>query len=123
MAAGLFVTITMYRAAPANSLQARAVRDATPTLLFGLIVQLLFVPYLWAHNSDSAQIFGRFSTAYTVVIALNAASVLALLALIWQRKRFNAALNTERGFLYFCSFGLLLICLLFTMTQIRSIHH
>ena len=123
LAAGLFVTITMYRAAPANSLQTRAVRDSTPTLLFGLIVQLLFVPYLWAHNSDSAQIFGRFSTAYTVVIALNAASVLALLALIWQRKRFNAALNTERGFLYFCSFGLLLICLLFTMTQIRSIHH
>ena len=123
LAAGLFVTLTMYRAAPADSLQKREVSVATSSLLFGLIVQLLFVPYLWAHISDNAQVFGRFSTAYTVVIALNAASVLALLALIWQRKRFNAALNTERGFLYFCSFGLLLICLLFTMTQIRSIHH
>ncbi len=88
-----------------------------------MIVQLLFVPYLWSHSSDNAQIFGRFSTSYSVVVSLNAASVLALLALIWQRKRFHAALNTERGILYFCSFALLLMCLLFSMTQIRSIYH
>ena len=123
LAAGLFVTLTMYRAAPTNSMHHRMGGAATLSLLFGLTVQLLFVPYIWSHSSDNAQVFGRFSTAYTVVIALNAASALALLALIWQRKRFNAALNTERGFLYFCSFGLLLICLLFTMTQIRHIHY
>ena len=123
LAAGLFVTITMYRAAPANSLQTRAVRDATSSLLFGLIVQLLFVPYLWSHISDNAQVFGRFSTAYSVVVSINTVSAIGFLALIWQRKRFGAAMKKPRDLLYFCSFALLFICLLFTMTQIRSIHH
>ena len=123
LAAGLFVTLTMYRAAPADSLQKRAVSVATSSLLFGLIVQLLFVPYLWAHFSDNGQVFGRFSYAYSVVVSINIVSAIGFLALIWQRKRFYAALNTERGFMYACSVALLLLCLLFTMTQIRSIHH
>ena len=123
LAAGLFVTLTMYKATPAGSLHERAAGDVSPSLLFGLIVQLLFVPYLWSYYSEGVQDSGRLSILYAAVVGLNSASILTLLAMIWQRKRFNAALNTERGFLYICRFALLLMCLSFIMTQLRGIHY
>ena len=88
-----------------------------------MIIQLIFVPYLWSYDSESVHVSDRLSILYAAVVGLNSASILTLLAMIWQRRRFNAALNNERGFLYFCRFALLLMCLSFIVTQLRGINY
>ena len=91
LAAGLYVTLTMYKATPAGSLHER------PTLLFG-DRPVAFRPLLDIVKAPTLKSSGRLSILYAAVVGLNSASILTLLAMIWQRKRFNAALNTERTF-------------------------
>jgi len=53
----------------------RPLRAGVPSapLYAGLAIQLLFVPFLWSHASDSPQFFGRFSLPYMAVVILNLA--------------------------------------------------
>ena len=112
-------------AAPTKSqAQSTAALPLPAWLGFGLLVQLLFVPLLWAHTSDSPQLLGRFSLSYSVVICLNAAFILCFAALIWQRRRINAHLQRRaQRRLLFCLALLMMTLPLFALTQLRGIHY
>ena len=120
--AGLFVSLKMYRPAPAYLQRGRS-PVATRALWVGLIVQMIFVPVFWTHTSDNLDVLGRFSYSFLVIIGINLAFILALLALIFQRKLLGKALNTTNGLVVYSSIILLAVCVLFTLTQIRYIHH
>jgi len=88
-----------------------------------LAVQLLFLPILWTHMSDSPQLLGRFSTGFAIVVALNLLAIGGLLAWIWRWRGFESALRVKPGRWRLYAAGILLLCLLlFALTQFRSIH-
>ncbi|MCY4147614.1 MAG: hypothetical protein OXF90_14275 [Chloroflexi bacterium] len=118
LAVGLFtgLTIPSHLCARVNSIQSLA---RTP-LLFGLVIQLLLLPMLWAHHSDYPSILGRFSMGYFVVIAINAALLIGVALLLWQRRRIESIL-IRHAHIVPCA-ALAIILLLFALTQIRSIH-
>jgi hypothetical protein len=59
-----------------------------PTISW-VILQLLYVPFLWTHMSDSPQILERFSYLYFAVIILNILFILLGLSLIILHRRIN----------------------------------
>ncbi len=79
-----------------------------------LALQLAWLPILWAHTSDDAQVFARFSFRYMTVILLNIGGLLVLCAAIWRlqplqewlRRRSPGAVQLQ---------GLCLACALFVM--------
>ena len=90
--------------------------------LTGLAVQLLFLPILWAHLSDSPQFLGRYSSSYMIVLAINAALLFVFLLTLWQRRRLTAALKAqERGLTAVSGSLLMAFLILATITQVRSI--
>ncbi len=94
----------------------------TQAALTGLAVQFLFLPILWAHLSDNPQFFGRYSSSYMIVLAINVALLLALLLALRQRRRVTAALKAqEHGLTAVSGFLLLAFLILVTLTQVRSI--
>jgi len=122
VSAGMFLTLSL---SSRDSLASRPpkIAAAYAPMAFALAVQLLFIPILWSHQSDNLQVLGRFSIAFMVVVCMHSCASLLLLALIWRRDLFEKALNSRIGLMTYCSFVLLLICLLFAMTQARSIHY
>ena len=125
MALGLLITLLERK--PRSTATAKPPALLLPAWLgFCLLVQLLFVPLLWAHTSDSPQLLGRFSPSYSVVICLNAAFILCFAVLIWQRKRINAHLQQyERSLWIICCTILFVFvfAILLLLTQIRNIHY
>ena len=121
-AAGMVTTLKMYRPVPADN-KPGPPAVATSALWLGLIVQMICFPVLWTHTSDNIQVLRRFSYPYMAVIVINLAFIIALLALIRQRKLLGKALNTTNGLVVYSSIILLAVCVLFTLTQIRYIHH
>lgn len=100
----------------------RRLHLAMAPLAFALLVQLIFVPILWTHSSDSPRILSRFSYGFATVIGINLLLVAAaVLALSWRR-RLNALLQRRNGLMIYCSSILLAVCLLFMMTQVRTVH-
>ena len=118
---GLCATLILYQPTK-TPVQNRPLSSRLPIWLC-LLVQLCFVPILWTHVSDLPQVAGRFSYAFSTVVAINSGAVaLSTIALIW-RKRTNGLLGTRRNGLMMCStFVLMCVALLFLMTQLRSIH-
>ena len=119
--AGMFVALIAGKPIPADSRPLRLPAVNAPIAL-ALIVQLLFLPILWTHRSDSIEVLGRFSYAFLVVVGTNSLAILVLLLLLWRR-RLGQLLERRNGLMIYCSCVLLVVCLLFTMTQVRSVHH
>ena len=89
----------------------------------GLVAQLLFFPILWAHSSDVAQILGRFSAAFFLVICLNLAQILILALLLAFKQRADRILReSEPAWRVYIGAVLLAALLLFAVDQARSIH-
>jgi hypothetical protein len=122
-AAGLTLSLTVLRTASRPPAQRMISFPALP-LWLGLFVQIVFVPLLWTHSSDSASILGRFSYAFFVVICLNAGAMLALLLLLLLRSRIAAKMRRNNKF----AAATMVVCwcaalAFFALTQMRSIHY
>ena len=118
--AGLFLTLSAGNRCRVAA-ESRRIRTAKAPLAVAVTVQLLFVPILWSHSSDSIQILGRFSYGFATVVGINLLVTLALLALIWRR-RLDQMLQRRNGLMIYCSGVLLAVCFLFMITQVRVIH-
>ena len=118
LAAGLLAALLAARpaTAPASALG----RITVNPWRFGLAVQLLLLPTLWSHLSDSPSVLGRYSTSYFVVIACNAALIIGMALLLRQHRRGHGIL--ARHFYILPCVLLAVILLLFALTQIRIIH-
>ena len=97
---------------------------ASPPLWIALLVQICFIPILLTHISDHPQVFGRFSRAFALVVAINLALTFVLVILSWRRRHIEIALERMRhGWKMYCSALLVLLALFFALTQLRSIHY
>ena len=116
---GLFVILTCYRPA---SVPARPARIAVETrsLWLCLIIQIILLPYLWAHASDGPLFFWRFSLRYALILGANLTAIFALLLLIWKRSLLGNLLNRPQGITIYSSFAALAIAALFALTQARN---
>lgn len=120
---GLFAALLLHRSPGGVSLGDPA-KFARASLWCGLIVQLIFVPILWAHTSDQHSVLGRFSYAYSSVIALNLGLLAAILLLLWRGRGISKLIFERRNGLLTLSGGvLLLVLILFVAVHFRSIHH
>lgn len=119
--AGLFVTLSAgYRRRVDTEPRRR--RLANAPFAFALLVQLMFVPILWSHISDSPRILSRFSYGFATVIGINLLLIAAAVLALGWRRRLNALLQRRNGLMIYCSSILLAVCLLFIMTQVRTVH-
>ncbi len=120
---GLFAGLLLHKPPPGAPLR-RRVELARAPLLFGLIVQLIFLPILWTHTSDQPSVLGQYSYAYSCVIVINLSFLLLFLFLLWRRRSLGALLLMNRNHLLIVSGCVLLVILaLFTGSHFRSIHH
>lgn len=119
--AGLFATLSAGNRCPKDS-NVRSIPSARAPIAFALVVQLLFVPILWSHQSNDLQVLGKFSYAFSVVVCINLCAILVMLALLWQRRMFTDLLNRRNGLMIYCSGVLLAVCLIFMLTQARAIN-
>ena len=119
----LCVTLSLYRRqSPRPALRAPAL--AKGVLWAGLVAQLFFLPILWAHTSDHARFFSRFSTGFFLVVCVNIAQILILVILLARRKRINVLLGGSQViWRAYVAAILLFALLLFVMTQTGSIHY
>ncbi len=122
MFAGMFLTLTTSSRVPADSIP-RRLRVAAAPSVFALAVQLLFVPVLWSHSSDNIQVLDRFSYGFMTVVGINLLLIAVMLSLLWRSDLLDRALNRQSGLMVYCSSVLLLVCALFTLTQLRAIHY
>ncbi len=121
LAAGLYTALKL-RTPPAAFSAHHAIAIPRWAPAFALCIQLLLLPLLWMHSSDSIQVFGRFSGSFAVVIFINLASSILLAVLLWKRDRFCALLHRRNTALQLCGILLIVIGALFALTQLRSIH-
>ncbi len=102
----------------------RSTRLAKREIWIGLVLQLLWIPLLWTHVSDTPHFFGRFSAAYLLVVALNLILIVGFLVAIQQRDRLDGWLSdAPTASLMVISLILFIVALLFALTQARSIHY
>ena len=120
--AGLFVTLTAGHFQRDYS-KLRHVAIARSPIALALIVQLFFIPVLWSHQSDNVEFLGRFSYSFMSVVSINFCAILGLLAMLRWCDLLEAALNRKNSLMIYCSGILLTVCILFFLTQIRSVHH
>ena len=112
-----------YRQRPPASALSPA-RLAKREIWIGLVFQLLWIPLLWAHVSDAPRFFGRFSGSYMLVVALNAGLIVSFALALRQRQRLNQWLRADAAAsLQAISLILLIVTLLFALTQLRGIHY
>ncbi|MCY3799742.1 MAG: hypothetical protein OXG84_18195 [Chloroflexi bacterium] len=121
LALGMLLALTIrLRDQPLNRLPFRLSRAA---LVLGLGIQLLFLPLLWTYTSDLPQLLGRFSSGYASVIVVNASLILIFALLALAVHRINAMLLAQDGaWLIVPIATMLIVAMLFAMTQVRSIH-
>lgn len=117
LAAGLLATLVL---APSAVTQASSLgRIARNPWLFVIAIQLLLLPIIWSHQSDTPSLLGRFSTGYFVVIACNAALIIGM-GLLLRQHRAQPRLPRRHFYLLPCAL-LAVILLLFALTQLRGI--
>ena len=123
LCAALFVTLYVYR--PQKTLEVAGSRKIlTSPILMAVCVQLLFIPVLWMHTSDSPQVVDRFSFAYFAVVCLNIVQIAAFIMLLAYREKIGIALRDRAsGWQVYISVILLAALALFALTQVRSIHY
>ncbi len=119
----LLLTLSVYRPQhPLASLRPPGLQRRP--LWAGFVVQLLFLPVLWAHTSDATHILGRFSPAFFLVICLNMAQILAFaLLMALKRKADRLMRHNEKIWRTYLMGVLFAALLLFAMDQARSIHY
>ena len=66
---------------------------------------------------------GRFSFAFLLIVYTNLCAIILSLALLWRRDLLDNALKRQNGLMKYCLCVLLFVCLLFGVTQVRSIHY
>ncbi len=122
LAASLTLTVAFYE--PAARLRIhKPIQFARLPLLGALAFQLICVPMLWSHTSDNPQILGRFSAGFAIVLLLNAALVMSLVALAGGQARVNRRLREGvSSFGVLPGVAMLVIVSLFAMTQLRGVH-
>lgn len=120
--AGLFLSMSA-GARPRLDEKPQPIFRARAPLALALLPQLIFIPILWSHQSDSLQVFSRFSYAFALVAAVNLLAIACLLALLWKRDRFDQLVNRRNGLMAYCAGVLLVVCLVFALTQVRNIHY
>lgn len=107
----------------ASTSELRSTRLALREIWFGLLFQLLWLPMLWTHVSEARHFFGRFSSAYLLVVVINLILIVAYLLTIQQRHRLAQWLRqAQTAKLMGISLILVIVALLFALTQARSIH-
>lgn len=117
------VTLSLYRPEHHQS-AVRARTLATGPLGIGLAVQILFLPVMWTHSSDSTQFLGRFSAGFFLVVCLNLAQSLVFALLLVFKRRVNELFrDLESLWPVYISAIQLAVLLLFAMGQARSIHY
>ena len=121
LATGLFASLaTLEPPAPATS-ESPGRRLPAATIV-GLAAQLIFLPIMLAHTSDSPLYLGRYSLTYLVVLALNIALLLGFAAAFWRRRPLRQALTGRPHALPALSTVIALaFLLLFALTQVRRI--
>ena len=88
----------------------------------GVVVQLIFLPIMLAHKSDSPQFMGRYSLSYLMALALHAVLLLTFVVAFWRRRQLQLALSLRRQALPAVSAAIMLVfALLFALTQVRRI--
>lgn len=121
LALGLFLSLKFrFRH---QSLTGISFRLSRAPMLIGAGIQLLFVPLLWTHTSDMPQLLGRFSNGYATVIMANVSLLLVFALLAAGVTRINAQFVSQAGsWLVYPGLTLLIVAILFSPTQFRSIH-
>lgn len=116
VAVGILVGLKL----PSEKPNARPGRTPRLPLLLVLVSQLLLLPVAWHHQSDQPILFGRFSAAYTYVIAMNALLILGAALLLYLQRR--AASEQRVVAKAVATAGLVGILLCFAPTQLRDLH-
>ncbi len=92
-------------------------------LWLGLLMQLLLLPLLWAHQSHNPLVIGRFSLEFAAIIAANAMLLLSFSLALWRWRRISAALARNPSFAWFLVCAALAAALLmFCLSQLRNVH-
>ena len=125
--AGFMLLLALGLLAADRNAKARAaslsLRLGIAPLALGLILQLLWLPIIFSHISDDAQFLGRYSGGYLSVVVINLLLTLAFPLLLHQRDRIQGWLSRNPGRASLAAaLILLIIALIFGLTQIRSIH-
>lgn len=121
LAFGFFTALATLKPALGPTTE-RPVRRLSHAVLLGLAVQLVFLPIMLAHKSDSPLVLGRYSLSYLMALALHIFLLLAFAAAFWQRRRMQLALEQRRRLLPMVSIAIALtFALLFALTQVRRI--
>ena len=122
LAAGLFTALATLKPPASASSASPGGRFTTAATIVGLATQLIFLPVMLAHKSDSPLYFGRYSLSYLMVLALHIALLLAWAAAFWRRRSLRLALARQPQALLVLSATIALIfALLFALTQVRRI--
>ena len=89
----------------------------------GLLVQIVFVSVLWAHSSDEAKFFGRFSVTFMPVVIINVVLIAGVPLLIRRVHQLQAFLGKEpkRMWVYILLVMLFALILL-AAPQLRDMH-
>ncbi len=119
---GLYTTLSVYRPGQ-HSGDHEPIRITRRFLLFGFLAQLLSIPFIYSHTSDLPQALGKYSYAYSIVFVINGGLLVGLGILLVYRQRINAWLaDRQSGAEILALAALLILLILFALTQIRSIH-
>ena len=120
---GTFATLTLNRPEPGQR-RFEPVSFTDRPFWFAMIMQLLFVPILWSHRSDSPELFGRFSPAYLSVVGLNIGMLVTFAFLIVLQRLDDTLLRSNaQNLTAFSGSILLAVVALFLLTQFGSIHY
>lgn len=118
--AGIFLIAAAEKRSRDNSQPPKRSISKAP-IAIALLPQLLFIPILWSHQSDSLQVLSRFSYAFALVVGINLLAILVSLTLLSQGGRFERLANRRNGLMIYCAGVLLFVCLVFALTQARDI--
>ena len=122
LAAGMFTALATLKPPASVSAASPGGRYMTAATTVGLATQLIFLPIMLAHRSDSPFYLGRYSLSYLMVLALHIALLLAFAAAFWRRQSLRLALARRPHDLPVSSATIALVfALLFILTQVRRI--
>lgn len=116
----LLVTLAFYtpeQTTPTNNNLSLPSRFIT----FWIIVQLIYIPILWGHSSDTPQLLGRFSYGYFVIILIHAIFLAGMIGVLLKREWVESQIQKYGWHYSYIAVGCLFL-VLFMLTQWRSIH-
>ncbi len=119
---GLYTMLSVYRPGQRSD-DHEPIEMTRSFLLSGFLAQLLFIPFIYSHSSDLPQALGRYSYAYSIIFVINGGLLIGLGILLLYRQRINAWLAENQSAADIIAMAaLLIILILFALTQIRPIY-